>query len=217
MSLPLDDRYRDIVRDHIAPVLKQEGYKRAGNKFWREYPTLNWMVELQRHTYDRREFINFTVNFGWHAWAIVRLMFSRPLPASPVLTSSAFRWRIGFFMPKPHDKWWKLAATSDPAAADARIGAEVEQSLVKHVFPFLHQYRSLDELGAALKNGSDRVLQRNLPVGYEGIVQRGLALCLTGDRRGGLTLIRALAAQHHPTSPAGEWIHDVLGRITARQ
>jgi hypothetical protein len=56
------------------------------------------------------------------------------------------------------------------------------------------------------------LLKRHLPVGYSGIVQRGLVLWLTGDRRGGLALIRGLAAQHHPDSLAGEWIHDVLAR-----
>jgi hypothetical protein len=126
MSFPLDDRYRALVRDHIAPALKQEGY----------------------------------------------------------------------------DKWWRLAPTTRPALVDGRIGAEVRRGLVGHVFPYLHQYRSLEEVGAALRNGSDRVINRHLPVGYDGIVQRGLVLWLTGDRRGGLAPIRALTAQHRPDSPA---------------
>jgi len=52
-----------FIRDFLKPLLKAEGYKTAGNKWWKVNEPFFNFIELQNFSWNSRNSVDFTFNF----------------------------------------------------------------------------------------------------------------------------------------------------------
>jgi hypothetical protein len=61
---PAQQRYDELVRAHLGPLLEEAGFKRSRTTFHRPVGA-NWeAVNLQKSAYSDSEHIRFTINVG---------------------------------------------------------------------------------------------------------------------------------------------------------
>ena len=107
--------FEEIV-NRVADFLRQRGFTRRGNTFFRVQAG-NWeLIELQKSQKTRADAVVFTVNVGVVSGRLARF-FSIPLKSNEPPHDSEWHWRqrLGFLLPEGRDKWWTL---------DQRVGLE---------------------------------------------------------------------------------------------
>jgi len=132
------DEFSTVVRDRLAPALRELGLKGSGTAFLLPDEQSWAIVGFQKsRTSDRRE-VRFTVNLtvanklDWERARVVTPW----LPARP---SGNGRYpvgtvvRLGLIMPGGRDRWWSVTASA-PAA---EIVADVIAAIRDHGIPWL--------------------------------------------------------------------------------
>lgn len=124
------DHFIAMLRDRVAPALRDLGLKGSGQTFIAQSEDCWLLVGFQKSAYSDSSLVTFTVNVtaaNKAAWAAAQT--TRPhLPnrPSPNVFYGSFIWqsRIGNVMPGGKDHWWRLDPHTDPAAlAEAVIEA----------------------------------------------------------------------------------------------
>ncbi|TSI02589.1 DUF4304 domain-containing protein [Lysinibacillus sp. BW-2-10] len=100
---------KEIVKDTITPILKSEGFKKSGNKFYKEVnDDLGWCIELQtdRRINSKKELV-FTFNFGVFVPAVYKVFYALDLPIIPTTSDCVESFRISTL--RGHrDVWYRL-------------------------------------------------------------------------------------------------------------
>jgi hypothetical protein len=135
------DRFRTMMRQHVAPELRRMGFRGSGQSF--VLPSEDYWVLLgfQRSRSSSAEAVRFTVNttvVSKQEWAQARERASY-LPERPTANTSygTFAWwkRIGRLLPDGQDRWWTLSSGS----AIASLAAEVLDAIRTYALPAIHQ------------------------------------------------------------------------------
>ena len=121
---------KDLLK-HIAPMLKDAGFKRRGSTWHRQGEGVVVVVNVQKDRHNTAKSVRFTINLGVFT---PRLDDMRKAIASdpPSHTDCALRKRIGFLMPERADKWWEITAWSREKSLCSEIADVVE----RHVLPW---------------------------------------------------------------------------------
>jgi hypothetical protein len=138
--------YRNIVLDQINSVLKPEGFRKTANTFSANKNDVVLFVQLQSSSKTVRTMLVATVNFG-----IVSLVIAEKegIKSKVKFLDSHWRERIGFFLPKPFDKWWEIQSEQEAVAA----GLEISQIIEKQTLPKLYTLSSTNNLVALWQSG----------------------------------------------------------------
>lgn len=140
-------RLRDLLRDHVAPVLRARGFAGSGQDFHRQVEG-NWAaINFQRDRYSTKAQLRFTVNLGT-ASTVVRVEdgFAPDEPAAEV--DCHWRTRLGELLPPKRDLWWTVGA--DMTDADiARLGQELASHLADVAVPKLTEMATDEAILAA--------------------------------------------------------------------
>jgi hypothetical protein len=131
---------RDLLRVHVAPALRSNGYAGSGQNFHRRIGP-NWAaVNIQRDRYSTADEVRFTINLGT-ASTVVRVEDgeSPDEPADEVRCH--WRTRLGALIPGHNDTWWTVRTRMPPAKVD-ELGADVARLLVELAVPALDRMAS---------------------------------------------------------------------------
>jgi hypothetical protein len=130
------DKFETLVRERLAPWLKDQGFKRKSTTFRRERDDAWQIVNFQRSSSSNAQLVKFTVNLG----VAYASLHAEPVWAKrgwPMEYECDFDTRVGL-LAKGHDHWWKLRAF----LPDRRIADEVLDDLSRHALPWLDLYAS---------------------------------------------------------------------------
>ncbi len=107
--------YDEMIRERVAPALREYGFRRRRNRFTRASGGGWQMIDFQASQFGSRDDVRFTINLhvaypeleaGGESWTQ-----SRPPPAS----ASHAQERIGMLLPDRLDLWWEVTAGTDAA------------------------------------------------------------------------------------------------------
>ncbi len=148
----------EVIQSALVPMLKAEGYRKAGHTFRLATPRCVLVVNVQASQWSSREALKFTLNLGAFYPELNEVMqrgsWANPGASGPTEALCHIRARIGRLMPSQSDVWWELQAGSLPPGA----ATEVMEALRDFGLPWL---RGMGDLEAArqLAEGSGRVVE----------------------------------------------------------
>jgi uncharacterized protein DUF4304 len=152
VQLTAQKAFEVMLRDQIAPALRDLGLKGSGQEFSLPSSTHWALLGFQRDKWSNRASVRFTVNVVvvardvWdkasaaHAW-----MGARPHSRASGYTVSDSElpgyWyeRIGLLMPRHDDYWWEVGRSTDTR----RLATEVVTAIGTHVLPAMRQHMAL--------------------------------------------------------------------------
>lgn len=131
--LSAQDAYKVLMRDYIAPRLRELGFKGSGREFWLSSESFWAGIGFQASAWSDKSAVQFTVNVQVvekDRWA--ELVASRPdrkYPRRPAANSSygsrvAWATRIGELM-DGQDHWWSTRGVVDLAALAEEVIREI--------------------------------------------------------------------------------------------
>jgi hypothetical protein len=131
--LTAQDAYKVLIRDSIAPRLRELGFKGSGREFWLSSESFWAGIGFQASAWSDKSAVQFTVNIQVvekDRWA--ELVASRPdrhYPQRPAANSSysshvAWVTRIGELM-DGQDHWWSTRGVVNLAALAEEVVREI--------------------------------------------------------------------------------------------
>lgn len=137
----VQDIYRVLLRDLVAPELRAMGFKGSGSRYRLDDQEFWAVLGFQASAYNTSKAMRFTANLcvvGRSVWDSARR--ERPyLPESPApnVYYGTFTWhrRIGRLMPHEADLWWDLDHATEPAV----IADEVVTAIRDFGLPAMRQ------------------------------------------------------------------------------
>ena len=116
------ERYRAMLRDQIAPALRQRGFKGSGTTYLLPDDTHWLQLGFQSSRWNDHEVVRFTVNLSaadkvdWEQLAAARAYPSRPRPG--VLYPPEMPTRRLGTLAYGQDHWWQIPEKTDEVAAE---------------------------------------------------------------------------------------------------
>ena len=127
------------LREHIAPALREAGYKGSGQTFHRRLGR-NWgVVNIQRSQWDWAERATFAINLGT-ASAVVLEARGRNAAQPPREVECQWRTRLGALV-AGRDVWWEVRSETDGDRLLA-LAEEVRTALVTIGLPAIERHAS---------------------------------------------------------------------------
>lgn len=123
--------YRALMKDHLAPGMRELGFKGSNGSFVRPSPR-HWVtIGFQRTPYGSAEGTSFTINLAVtskEVWARKRaespVLGERPSANTFDIDGSQWTARIGDVLPGGADRWWAVRpGRPDPALVDEVLDA----------------------------------------------------------------------------------------------
>lgn len=137
----------DILRVHVRPLLKDQGYVRRGRVWNKRLDQVGYAVQVQASQWNEGERGSFTVNLGVFVPYVLSVC---PIPRHTILIEPAecsIETRIGLIGPggtfledkSGRDVWWDVEAHSDLG----KVGQSVQEAIANRAIPFLNRFVSL--------------------------------------------------------------------------
>ncbi len=120
------EAYKALLKEHVAPALRDLGFKGSGREF--ELPSdTHWIqVGLQASTYSSADAVKFTVNLSavrrdvWQRASSEQQWLGKKPKANTVSGVQGFQ-RIGKAMPQQQDHWWTLQPSDNLTVLSAEV------------------------------------------------------------------------------------------------
>lgn len=134
-----------IISVHIAPFLKEQGFKKTGRDWYRQNPESVFAINLQTGSRDPTR---FTLNLGVHIPRIYVLFTDKPQSEKPKYHECGVKERIGPLMPEKKDHWWEI----DYGISLKKIGKEMVASLRDYGLPWMEAHLTPESASEFLKD-----------------------------------------------------------------
>ena len=138
-------KFKKIIIEPLAFILKPLGFKRKGNIFSRATPDLTYYIGLQSSQSSTASVLKITLNIEIFSSKLCELSDS----SLPAQDQRHYHKRIGWFMDKPDDKWWLIDSEKNAALASV----EINDLVANMVIPDFEKLKSTDDLHQMFKDG----------------------------------------------------------------
>jgi hypothetical protein len=88
-----------FVKDFLKPLLKAEGYKTAGNKWWKFHESFFNFIELQNFSWNSKNSVDFCFNFTTGLTSDIKNV------SKPTIHDGISHIRESYFKVKKNDYW----------------------------------------------------------------------------------------------------------------
>lgn len=135
------ERYDEMLRERVWPLLQSLGFKRSRNRFGRP-TTEGWQVlDFQASQFGSRNGVHFTINLGT---VVAELQFrgDRGRKTPPPESDCHLRERIGVLLADQNDHWWDF----DPDTDGDLLADELVEIIECNAVPWLEERSSLAQV-----------------------------------------------------------------------
>jgi Domain of unknown function (DUF4304) len=137
----------ELFRESIGPLLKANGFKKAGLAFERDGTDVIVVIAFQRSRHGG-DCDKFTANLGIGSKRIFAFEDKRTNQRTPV-DLCHWRMRLGRTLEDSADMWWELCGPADLPA----VGDELQEILTTRALPLLSRMSSDEALRAEWRAG----------------------------------------------------------------
>ena len=133
-------RIDGIIREELAPLLKEVGFKKKARNFHREHADRIDVINVQASRYNDASSAKFTVNVGVYYPAIAEMSDALPVKGAPKEYDCTVHSRLGALREDRRDFWW----TIEPSSEDAYIAKDLAHNVRVYCVPWLERMGNLD-------------------------------------------------------------------------
>ena len=128
-----------ILTQYLVPLMKSQGFRRKGQRFWREAGKFIDELDLQKQWFNAKSSARFTINLGVYfppvgGWGGVRVSAMPPKEYECTICE-----RIGFLFGKHLDFWWEVHGIRQVPV----IGKDVCDKITRFALPWLEAMHDL--------------------------------------------------------------------------
>lgn len=133
------EKYRAIV-DSFLIDLKDAGYRRRGNLFWKDNADVRFLIEPQRSQKSSETDIVFTINIS----IVVKALLDPEIENLEKMRAyeGHLFWRVGDFISPKEDKWWTVGGEID----SSMISQEISHLISEEILPEIEKYSSVNAI-----------------------------------------------------------------------
>jgi hypothetical protein len=131
----------ETVRKGIAPLLKENRFKKKDGTFYKEYDDRTEVINVQASKWNEGEKGKVTINLGVYYPDIARISEAITFKGLPKEYDCTVRKRIGHLFPSRCDIWWDI----ESASID-KVAFEQREALTEYGLPWLDKMKNLDEV-----------------------------------------------------------------------
>jgi len=135
-----------IIKESLAPLLKNNGFKKKARSFYREFDNRIELINVQASKWNQGSEGQFTVNVGVYYPEVSEITDALPVKGMPKEYDCTVRERIGLLTPGKKDKWWKIDSSSN----DSTVSENVAKLVDELCFPWLEKMSDLDTVKSHL-------------------------------------------------------------------
>ncbi len=103
----MQEVFKQLIKDEIAPLFKENGFKKKGNNFAKTFSDFAWTVNFQSSKWNTKEEVEFTINTGIFTDKLFGIGYREEPPKFPTEINSVLRHRISK-LKKEEDYWYKI-------------------------------------------------------------------------------------------------------------
>ncbi|MCG8389587.1 MAG: DUF4304 domain-containing protein [Cytophagales bacterium] len=127
--------FDSIVKETIAPILKELGFRKNGNNFYRDLGSIGQAFNVQQSQWNSKSDKTFVFNLGLIDKEINKEVYERELPKFPKEYDCDIRIRMGSLMNKG-DRWYDLNKRTNIDKLKSQVKTEIET----YALPFFEKY-----------------------------------------------------------------------------
>jgi hypothetical protein len=141
MNRNLNEEFKTVLKEIIAPKLKEIGFKKSNLNFNRSFDDVIQLINIQKSQYNHSERLIFTVNIGFYNSRIFEISRNRTEPKF-VTIDNCFLWGRSGLLIYGHDYWYELNFNSD----FKDLVVKIEDDFRDHIFPLYERFQKLNSL-----------------------------------------------------------------------
>ncbi|MBH0161862.1 DUF4304 domain-containing protein [Fictibacillus sp. 26RED30] len=141
----MQDVFKQILKETIAPLLKMHGFKKKGNNFVRTFLGFSWTINVQSSSWNTSEDVAFTINIGISVESLYGTYYQDEPSKFPLKVDSVMRLRISDLKSTSdqHEEiWYKLT----PVTILDDLTEQIKQDIEKIIIPYFQQFQSLQDV-----------------------------------------------------------------------
>lgn len=144
-----------VTSDHLAPVLKSQGFKKRGNQWNRVRGDFVDVVTLQEASFSSENETVFTLNIGVSIPEFVEAVWPNSITGFLTEAECAVRVRLGDLLQgkiygDSIDQWWSINSKDSVES----VGNDVAAALDEYAIPFLEVFNDYDSIADHLRKSS---------------------------------------------------------------
>ncbi|MGO4501047.1 DUF4304 domain-containing protein [Paenibacillus sp. 2RAB27] len=128
---------KQVVKETIAPLLKEEGFKKQGNNFAQVFSDFSTTVNIQSSKWNTQDEVEFFFNTGIYIEELFGTVHLYPKPTFPMEINSVLRIR-GTELTKT-DSWYKLTIDTNVE----QLKRMIIKDIAEYILPHLRQFESI--------------------------------------------------------------------------
>ncbi|WP_175403507.1 MULTISPECIES: DUF4304 domain-containing protein [Bacillaceae] len=137
----MQNELNQIVKETIAPLFKENGFKKKGKNFAKIFPDFAWTVNIQSSKWNTKNEVEFLFNTGIYCDKVYTTLSEMKSPIFPLELYSMLRLRISDIK-NIRENWYKISDNTDIE----EIKKQVESDIVNVIIPYFEQYKTVEDI-----------------------------------------------------------------------
>ena len=145
---------KDLVARHVAPVLRDAGYKKLRFNFRRTLEEVSHVFSIQTGRFRDKATPDVTVNLGIFVPGVLEVYRSTNFPSNIDAAHCSIDYTIGHVAPELRIGWWNLNAESQ--SVNDAAGEEIARAIKCFGLPFLSEFQTALSVAKHLEDAGPR-------------------------------------------------------------
>jgi len=143
-SPDMQERFKEIIKDSLSPLMKKHKFRKYGNKYKLVGDKLTYIVTIYKSRYNIEGCLDFRLEWG------IALNDDQKRPEILFLTEALYGNHRDL-MPDPYPSFFKLKET-DSETLDADLKVTISNIVETKIFPFIFSFKSTNDIIKILEN-----------------------------------------------------------------
>lgn len=144
-------RFSNVLKEGITPVLKENGFKKKGQNYYKSIGEIGHAVNIQKDKWNSKDEIKFTINLGIFSKKYWLSEFdfdkTQKIPELPKESESLIRERIGQ-LKYGKDNWYLIESQK----SEWKLVKDIKEDLMNYALPFFKELDTTSKLINHLKS-----------------------------------------------------------------
>lgn len=141
--MTMQEALKLLIKETIAPLLKEKGFKKQGTHFVKYGPDFAWTMHIQSSKWNTREHVSFRFSIGIYSEQVYRTYYMEEPPSFPKDIHSFFRTCLSTLHEGKSDSgWYTLNKQTDVVL----LKKTIHKALVDGLFVYIQKILTVEDV-----------------------------------------------------------------------